>query len=286
MSNGTAQNGIKRPVMLYHGSKWRLAPWILGHFPDHREYVEPYGGAAGILIRKKPSNHEVYNDLDERVVNVFRVLRDPEKAQDLEDKIKKTPFSRAEYNLCFKETDDPVERARRVIVNTCMGYGSAVLQHKTGFRAKARKRGTTQNDVWNDYPDSIAAFCRRLKRVTLECRPAFEVINQQDTEETLFYLDPPYGMERRSDKHRYAEDFSTKDHAELADRAHEIKGMVIISGYATEYYRHLYGDWKRYDRESPTQNAGNNKTESIWLNPKAQERQTQQKLFEGSRGDG
>jgi DNA adenine methylase len=40
---------IKHPAIRYHGGKFRLAPWIIEQMPDHICYVEPFGGAAGVL---------------------------------------------------------------------------------------------------------------------------------------------------------------------------------------------------------------------------------------------
>jgi DNA adenine methylase len=118
--------------------------------PPHRTYVEPFGGGASILLRKPRSYSEVYNDLDGEIVNVFRVLRDPAQAKDLANMLRLTPFAREEFNGAYVTTDDSLEQARRTIIRSFMGFGSASANrnHRTGFRANSSRSGTTPAHDW------------------------------------------------------------------------------------------------------------------------------------------
>jgi DNA adenine methylase len=185
-----------RPVLRYHGGKWLLAPWIISHFGPHRVYVEPFGGAASVLMRKKRSHVEIYNDQWETVVNVFRVLRDPVKAVELARMLHLTPFARDEFEeisaLDLAELSD-VERARCTVLRSLAGFGSASTNgaHVTGFRANSAASSTTPAIDWANYPAHISRFVQRLKGVVIENRNAVDVIRQHDSRSTLFYLDPP-----------------------------------------------------------------------------------------------
>ncbi|MCP4745674.1 MAG: DNA adenine methylase [Desulfobacteraceae bacterium] len=99
---------IRRPALRYHGGKWRLASWIISQFPEHRCYVEPYGGAASVLLKKPKSFFEVYNDLDQNLVNLFEVVRNTDTRKQLIHELEKTPFARKEFETAYLHTDDPI----------------------------------------------------------------------------------------------------------------------------------------------------------------------------------
>lgn len=281
---------VQRPPMRYHGGKWRLAPWIISHFPAHRVYVEPYGGGASVLMRKPRSYAEVYNDLAGDVVNVFRVLREPELAEHLECALRLTPFARDE----FLETSashmatitDPVERARRTIFRALSGFGSASSNpnHATGFRANSNRSGTTPAHDWASYPNHVAAFTARLRGVVIENRPALDVMQQHDSRDTLHFVDPPYvfstrRLDRAKGKGSYVHEMSDDDHREMAQALHELRGMVIVCGYASPLYDELFGDWRCVMTDAHADGA-RDRIESLWLSPNVH---TQQTLWGGVR---
>lgn len=274
-----------RPSMRYHGAKYRLANWIVSFFPEHFVYVEPFGGAAGVLIQKQKSKSEVYNDLDSDIVNVFRVLRDCVLSEKLFEALSLTPFSREEFEDARKRSTDPVERARRVLIRAHMGFGSAgATGHITGFRGDSRRSGGNGSHVWSKYPDVIRDLRERLCGVIIENRPAVEIIEMHDSKDTLFYVDPPYVHSTRSigsNRGYYRHEMTDDDHEKLLDVLLKVDGYVVLSGYSTRMYDCLLVNWKKYSTQSRiSSNRGCAvRIENVWLNPKCAEFQRQASLF-------
>lgn len=267
----------KRPVLRWHGGKWRLAPWIIAQFPQHRVYVEPFGGAASVLLRKARTYSEVYNDLDDDVVNLFRVLRDSGQATGLIQALRLTPFARREFAVAYEPSADPVERARRLVIRSFMGFGSNGhnAATKTGFRANSNRSGTTPAHDWAHYPDDLCTIITRLSGVVVECRPALDVMRAHDSPETLHYVDPPYLPETRSKKmHRagaYAHELNEADHVALLEYLRGLAGMVALSGYNSLLYDEALAGWTRVETAAMADGA-KSRTEVLWLNPLAAER--------------
>lgn len=269
---------IGRPLLRWHGGKWRLAPWIISHFPTHRIYCEPFGGAASVLLRKPRCYAEVYNDLDADadVVNLFRVLRSRE-ATALRDALRLTPFSRVEFNTAMSETSaDPVERARLLVVRSFMGFGSNGHNpdSSTGFRATSNRSGSTPAHDWANHADCLDAIVARLRGVVIEQRDALDVMATNDGAETLHYVDPPYLPETRSARARrrngriicYAHELSADDHMRLLVGLRDLRGMVALSGYPSALYDDALPDWRRVERAARADGAAP-RVEALWLNP-------------------
>lgn len=266
----TDESKPSRPVLRYHGGKWMLAPWIISHFPAHRVYVEPFGGAASVLMRKPRSYGEVYNEIDGQIVNLFRVCR--EQPDALIGALKLTPFARDEFMLSYEDSADPVEQARRTVIRSYMGFGSAAAcGAKTGFRSNSNRSGTLPAHDWANFPDSVRDIGRRLSGVVIENKDAAAVMMQHDSEETLHYVDPPYVFDTRSVaspycKKGYRHELTDEDHRALATTLHELRGMVVLSGYACDLYdEDLFSTWHRVERPALADGA-RPRTEVLWMN--------------------
>lgn len=251
--------------MRYFGGKWNLAAWIIGKFPRHNAYVEPFGGAASVLLRKARSRVEVYNDVADTVVNFFEVLRN--KPEELIRALELTLFAKSEYDRCREQDGTDIERARRFFVRSWGG--------NQGTNPEGRNRGwrrTPDRNVAIQYYSAAQALhetATRLQGVAIDNLDYAEILKRYDGPDTLFYVDPPYLLSTRKSQSvrdgygRY--DMTRDDHELLLARLLAVSGRVLLSGYPSELYEHALSQWTRYERVSKT-NKGT-VTEVLWIKP-------------------
>lgn len=261
-----------RPALRWHGGKWKLAPWIIGHFPPHRVYVEPFGGGGSVLLRKDRSYAEVYNDLDDDVSGFFSVLRNPDDAAELLRRLRLTPFSRTEFSSAYGEAADKIDRARFLAIRAFMGFGSNghLAMRKTGFRANSNRSGTTPAHDWDNYPAALERIVERLRGVVVENKDASEVMATHDGPDTLHYVDPPYHPETRSSKMNasrcYVHEMTHAQHETLLAFLTTLQGMVVLSGYPHDLYDKALPGWRRTEVAALADGAAD-RTEVLWINP-------------------
>ncbi|WP_373962518.1 DNA adenine methylase [Kosakonia sacchari] len=269
---------IKHPAIRYHGGKFRLASWITSYFPAHRCYVEPFGGAASVLLRKAPSEAEVYNDLDGEIVNLFRVLRDAEQSRKLIEACALTPYSREEFYCAYQPTEDQVERALRTVVRAAMGFGSAgATKGTTGFRLDTKRNSATAQAIFSRQPDNLAAVASRFAGVLIENRDAIQCMKDHDTTSTLHFVDPPYVHDTRvnvAKNSAYRFEMTNDEHRALLTSLKELSGMVIVCGYDSDLYNESLSSWKRVTRTTSAngQSGSVQRTECLWINQVAQQK--------------
>lgn len=250
---------VERPVMRYFGSKWRIAPWIISHFPNHETYVEPFGGGGSVLLRKGSVPVEVYNDLNGDVVTFFRVLR--ERPSELMAQLKATPYARAEFDLSYKDAEDELEAARRFFVRAWQSYGGPRDGRQTGWKRQKTSYDGSRKCIMSEWAKAkdLHAAATRFLNVQIENRDALEVINYYDGESTLFYVDPPYPSETISKywaNRAYACDLMIEDHVHLLNSLNKIRGAAVLSSYPNPLYDEQLADWRKVTKPTRTMSHG------------------------------
>lgn len=285
-------NGEKGKLIAFgwYGGKYSHLNWLLPLLPKTTHFCEPFGGSAAVLINREPSPVETYNDLYSEVVNFFRVLRDQKEV--LIEAIGLTPFSREEFEMACEAPTiglSDLERARRFYILARQVRTGLAQKASSGrwahclLTSRAGMAGAVSR--WLGSVEDLSEIAQRLLRVQIEHAPAIEVIQRYDSEETLFYCDPPYVHDSRGDSNAYAHEMTNKDHKRLAEVLHNVSGKVALSGYDGDMMGELYKDWTRI--EAPVKMCHSKKTprqEILWVNYRIEEitacrpRESQEKL--------
>ena len=259
-----------RPPVKWDGGKHYLCHRIIEHFPPHDTYLEPFGGAASVLLNKVPSPVEVYNDLDQRITRLFRVLRD--NGAELIRRLSLTPYSEIEFDASEEDVADEIELARRDFVRWRLSLGGR--GDSFSFTKHRVRRGMA--DVVSGYlsaiDEQLPLIVTRFRTVQILCKPAVDVIPKWDSPTTLIYCDPPYLHSTRHEGSTsvYGCEMSEDDHRELATVLKACKGKVVLSGYPSDLYSELYEGWRKVTFDIANHAAGGRekarKEETLWMN--------------------
>ena len=259
-----------KPPVPYFGGKMTIGPAIAAVLPPHAHYVEPFAGSLAVLLAKQPLAHETVNDLDQRLVTFWRVLRD--RPVELARACALTPHSRVEFEAAVGlDAVDELELARQVFVRLTQGRSGQLK--RTGWRQYLKPVGdTSMPDYLAGYVDRIAPVAERLQHVSLEASPALDIITRfGQYPDVLLYVDPPYlGSVRNKTWRGYEHEMRGEDeHRELAKALHDATAAVVVSGYPSDLYDlELYAGWDRHTITASTGQSGAwaNRTEVLWSN--------------------
>ena len=259
-----------RPPVKWHGGKRYLAGRIIEHFPEHRVYLEPFGGGASVLLNKKPVEVETYNDLDCRITRLFRVLRD--QGDKFVEKARFIPYSQVEFEAAadYPPGATELDMALCDFVRWRQSFGG---KGQSWSYTTGRARGGMAGDVnaWWTAIELLPEIINRIRRVQILCLSAFDVIPRFDHPEGLIYCDPPYVHSTREKNSRavYHAEMSDEEHRRLAKLLGNCKAKVVVSGYPSALYSELYSGWRSVTFDIANHAAGGKEkareTECLWL---------------------
>lgn len=221
-----------RAFFKYPGSKARSVEELANYIPYRNSYIEVFGGSAALLLSRKKSLLEVYNDRFAGVVAFFRCLKDQAKAEALVSKFEWCLHSREEF-IFNKETwtqvTDNVERAARWLY--IQHYSFAGIGKYFG-------RSTTSAQTVTDLAEKLRTewkpLHQRIKNVTIENQDWREMLKDFDSKSAVFYLDPPY---LNSAHQAYADSqMFVRDHRVMLEMIFKMQGFVAVSSYDNELY--------------------------------------------------
>lgn len=261
---------LRAPLLRIPGGRFRLAPWLLNFFPAHETYVEPFAGAASVLALKARAPVEILNDLDEQLINLFRVLQQPDQAAELRRRIAMTPFGRQALAEALDTPGAGVEAAANLVIRSWLGQGADAAVRVNGrpaFRDSVAARALSD---WASFPDALTQIAERLRGVLIEHQDAEPLIRRVSDVDTLIFADPPHPLDRDGSReptaHVHRCEVTVDDHKRFADALLRSNGPVVFLAQRDPLFDHLYRGWHRHDFDRL--DDGERRTASVWLNPR------------------
>jgi DNA adenine methylase len=269
------------PPLKWHGGKHYLAPKIVALMPRHTHYVEPFAGGLSVLLAKDPEGvSEVVNDIHKQLMNFWSVLAHEPSFNVFQRKMQAIPFCEEFWELARKRLEQPCQAPGHICIACGLAFFVCCRMSLAGrmesfaplSKRRTRRGMNEQASAWLTAVEGMPEVHARLKRVAILNRPASQVILQEDTEDTLFYLDPPYLHETRAGTGEYEHEMTLEEHASLLTLLRDIKGKFLLSGYPSRLYQNMAGvaGWKCHSWDLPNNAAAGEEkrrmTECVWTN--------------------
>lgn len=236
----------------WFGAKRNLAAAIVRELGNHRAYWEPFCGSMAVLLAKPTATMETVNDLNGDVINLARVVQDERLGAALYRRLRRTLMSEQLHREAaerwkaagYRGDGEPsVDAAYDYFLCAWLGRNgvAGTGSYNQGFCVRYTANGGHAAKRWTSVIDSIPAWRRRLRNVTILCRDAFEIIERiNDAPRTAIYIDAPYIRKGA----KYVHDFEMNDHRRLAESLRRFnKARVVVSYYREPELDEWYAGW-------------------------------------------
>lgn len=249
---------ILRAPFGWPGSKLRSLDKLLKIIPYDSAYAEPFGGSGALLLARRPSKFEVYNDRYGGITCFYRATQ--QNSSGLAERLWDTIFSREEWQMChdgWENETDLVERAAQWFYMTAYSFSQLGRNWGRGLKDNGNPAGKIKNRLVD-----FSALNRRLKEVVIENLEWRDMFNDYDQEGMIWYIDPPY---IQTPLGTYKHNMTLEDHKDLIRIVKGLKGSAYISGYHHELYDSQdwteVHEWDIRNRMTPMATSStNNKT--------------------------
>ena len=207
-------------------------------FPAHQVYVEPFFGGGAVFFGKTPSEKEIVNDLDSKLIQDYkRILKAPTSFESY-----KMPKTLTSQNRFLTETQTTIpDKVIESLLRRCNGFGGRYLE-SSGV-TEATDGRIQKVTLHKTKLQRMGEYKARLEHATILNEDYRKVIKKYDSGKTFFFLDPPYEMSKGIN---YAKGSETFDFEELAKTLRGIKGDFLMTINDSPRIREVFSGFKIY----------------------------------------
>lgn len=254
----------------YFGGKGTMFNKIFKYFPEeYTTYVEPFAGSFSLGL-KQSCPIEIYNDLDQNVYTLYKVLADPDLFKEFKTMADLYPYSE-DFRKDFKDKLKNSENLSDVNRAFYFFYTNRTSHNGIGGFSITHVVRRNMSKSTSDYlsaVDRLEELHQRLSKVIILNRDAISLIKKYNNDTTLLYCDPPYHHDVRTIT-RYNTDMSNDEQIVFLETINKCESKVLISGYKNDIYDEYLKDWEEINFDVKTVSGTfkkKTKVETLWRN--------------------